>query len=77
MKNSPLREEPREKRAAVISSNHEFFLIEWLKSTGRLMERETQEPEHLNEVEDISTIIEVDDISYDLDDDDPNMDLDD
>ncbi len=77
MKNSPLREEPREKRAAVISSNHEFFLLEWLKSTGRLMKRETQELEDINEGEDISTIIEVDDISYDLDDDDMSMDLED
>jgi Protein of unknown function (DUF3134) len=77
MKNSPLREEPREKRAAVISSNHEFFLLEWLRSTGRLMERETQETEYVNEVEDISTMIEVDEIPYDLEDDDMSIDLED
>jgi hypothetical protein len=70
MINSPLREEPRGQRAAVIRSNHEFFLLEWLRSTGRLIERETQEPEYLNEVEEISEIIEVDDIPYDFDDDD-------
>ncbi len=70
MINSPLREEPRSQRAAVIRSNNEFFLLEWLRSTGRLIEREPQEQEFVNEVEEISEIIEVDDIPYDFDDDD-------
>ncbi len=75
MLNSPLREEPRWKRAAVIRSNNEFFLLEWLRSTGRLIEREPQETEHLNEVEEISEMIEVDDIPYDLEDDDVEMEI--
>ncbi len=77
MINSPLREEPRSRRAAVISSNNEFFLLEWLKSTGRLIERDIQEPSYAHEVEEISELIAVDDISDDLDDDDSDMDLDD
>lgn len=42
---SPLREEPRNQRAPVIRTSNEFILLEWLKSTGRLIEREHQESE--------------------------------
>lgn len=77
MLNSPLREEPRGQRAVVIRSTNEFVLLEWLRSSGRLIERETQEPEHLNQVDEISEMIGVDDITYGLDDDDTDSDLDD
>jgi hypothetical protein len=77
MLNSPLREEPREQRAAVIRSDKEFSILEWLKVSGRLVERETQEPEYLNEVEEISELIAVDDLTYELDDDDTSIDLED
>ncbi len=77
MLNSPLREEPREQRAVVIRSTNEFVLLEWLRSSGRLIERETQESEHLNQVDEISEMIEVDDMTYELDDDDTDSDLDD
>jgi hypothetical protein len=78
MVTNPLREEPRWQRTAVIRSHDdEFFLLEWLRSTGRLIEREAQEPDYLNEVEEISEIIEVDDIPYDFDDDDISVDLED
>jgi hypothetical protein len=70
MINNPLREEPRSKRAAVIRSNDEFILLEWLKSTGRLIEREPQEAKRPNEVEEIFEMIEADDIPYELEDDD-------
>ncbi|GAB1541065.1 hypothetical protein NUACC21_37350 [Scytonema sp. NUACC21] len=77
MFNSPLREEPRNRRATVIRSSNEFILIEWLKSNGRLMAREPQESEYLNEVEEISDIIDLDDIAFDADDDNVGIDLDD
>ena len=77
MLNSPLREEPREQRAVVIRSTNEFVLLEWLRSSGRLIERETQESEHLNQVDEISEMIEVDDVTYGLDDDETDSDLDD
>ncbi|WP_193196626.1 DUF3134 domain-containing protein [Nostoc sp. MG11] len=75
MTNGPLREEPRNQRATVIRTSNEFILLEWLKSTGRLIEREPQESEYLNEVEEISEMIDLDDIPYDHDDDDVEMDL--
>lgn len=77
MINSPLREEPRNQRAAVIRSPNEFVLLEWLESKGRLKAREPQESEHLNQVEEISEMIEADDIPYELEDDDSGMNSDD
>ena len=77
MINSPLREEPRNQRAAVILSPNEFVLLEWLKSSGRLIPREPQESEYLNQVEEISEMIEADDIPYELEDDDSSMNSDD
>jgi Protein of unknown function (DUF3134) len=76
MPNGPLREEPRNQRAPVIRTSNEFILLEWLKSTGRLIQRETQESEFLTEVEEISEMIDLDDIPYDHDDDEPGMDVD-
>jgi Protein of unknown function (DUF3134) len=77
MPQGPLREEPRNQRAVVIRTSNEFILLEWLKATGRLIPREIQESEYVNEVGEISEMIEVDDIPYDLDDDDVSMDLED
>jgi Protein of unknown function (DUF3134) len=65
------------KRATVIRSSNEFVLLEWLKSTGRLIPREVQESEYSNEVGEISDMIEIDEIPYDLDDDDMSVDLED
>ncbi|MDP5339143.1 MAG: DUF3134 domain-containing protein [Nodularia sp. (in: cyanobacteria)] len=77
MPNGPLSEEPRNQRATVIRTSNEFVLLEWLKSNGRLIEREHQESQRLSQVEEISEMIELDDIPYDHDDDDSDMDLDD
>jgi hypothetical protein len=71
---NPLRQAPRTQRAAVIRYNDEFSLLEWLKSTGRLISREIQEPDYLNEVQEIAELIAVDDIIYDDLDDDNHMD---
>lgn len=76
MPNSPLSEAPRNQRAAVIRTGNEFVLLEWLKSSGRLIEREPQESERLHVVEEISDMIDLDDLPYDHDDD-SQMDLDD
>ena len=77
MLKSPLREEPREQKAAVIRSKHESSLLDWLESSGRLIARDIQETE-LPEEEEISGLIDVDDVTYDdIDDDDDALDLDD
>lgn len=73
----PLREEPRNQRAPVIRTSNEFILLEWLKSTGRLIQRENLESDYLNEVEEISEMIDLDDIPYDHDDDEPEIEIED
>lgn len=75
MLNSSLREEPRAQRAAVIRSKHESSLLDWLESNGRIIARETQEPEYLEEEEEISDLMLVDDVTYDIDIDDDVLDL--
>lgn len=77
MLNGPLHEQPRNQRATVIRTSNEFILLEWLKSTGRLIAREHIESDIISEVEEeISEIIDLDDLAYDQDDD-TDLDLDD
>lgn len=70
MLNSSLREEPRDQQAAVIPSKHESSLLDWLESNGRIIARDTQEPEYLDEEEEISELMSVDDVTYDIGTDD-------
>jgi len=66
---SPLHEQPRNQRATVIRTSNEFILLEWLKSTGRLMARDNVETDLTSEVEEeIAEIIDLDDLVYDNDD---------
>ncbi|TAE54923.1 MAG: DUF3134 domain-containing protein [Nostocales cyanobacterium] len=78
MLDGPLHEQPRNQRATVIRTSNEFVLLEWLKSTGRLIAREHIESGIISDdVEEISEIIDLDDLAYDGDDDDTVIDLDD
>ena len=73
MLNSPLREAPRNQRAAVIPLKQESSLLDWLRSSGRLISRTVQEQELSEEEEEIETLMSADDgIGYDddVDDDD-------
>lgn len=75
MVKSPLHEQPRNQRATVIRTSNEFILLEWLKSTGRLMARDNVESDLTSEVEEeIAEIIDLDDLAYD-NDDEPGLDL--
>jgi len=71
MLKNPLHEMPREQRAAIIRSKHELSLVDWLEASGRMVARESQTIEYLEEEDpEISGLIDVDDVVYDLDDDD-------
>lgn len=70
MRNSALREEPRDQRAAVIPVKNESSLLDWLEASGRLIARDNQEPDYSNDEEEIAGLMDPDDMSYDLDDDD-------
>ena len=71
MLNSPLREAPRNQRAAVIPLKQESSLLDWLRSSGRLISRSVHEKELSEEEEEIETLMSADDgIGYDDDVDD-------
>jgi Protein of unknown function (DUF3134) len=72
MLNSPLREEPRNQRAAVIPLKQESSLLDWLQSNGRIIARDIHEPDFSDDEEEIADLMGVEDgiADYDLDDDD-------
>lgn len=76
MLNSPLREAPRNQRAAVIPLKQESSLLDWLRSSGRLISRSAHEQELSEEEEEIENLMSADDgIGYDddVDDDDEEI----
>ena len=73
MLNSPLREAPRNQRAAVIPLKQETSLLDWLSASGRLIARDNHEQDFSDDSqEEISDFLGGDDGIYgdDLDDDD-------
>lgn len=72
MLNSPLREVPRNQRAAVIPLKQESSLLDWLQSSGRLIARDVHEQDFLDDEEEIESLMAVEDglTDYDFDDDD-------
>ncbi|MTJ10048.1 MULTISPECIES: DUF3134 domain-containing protein [unclassified Anabaena] len=73
MLDSPLREAPRNQRAAVIPLKQESSMLDWLRQGGRLIARDVQETDSREDVEVISDFLGADDgigdIDYDDDDD--------
>ncbi|AFZ26990.1 Protein of unknown function (DUF3134) [Cylindrospermum stagnale PCC 7417] len=70
MLNSPLREEPRNQRAAVIPLKQETSLLDWLETSGRVIARNVHEPDFSDEEAEISEFLGGDDGIADLDYDD-------
>jgi hypothetical protein len=72
MLNSPLREEPRNRRAPVIPLKQESSLLDWLQANNRLIARDVHEPDYSEEEEEISEFLSTDDgiSDFDYDDDD-------
>jgi hypothetical protein len=68
MLNSPLREEPRNQRAAVIPLKQEASLLDWLQSSGRIIARDVHEPDFTDEEEEITDFLGGEDGIGDLDD---------
>ena len=73
MLDSPLREAPRNQRAAVIPLKQESSMLDWLRLSGRLIARDAHETDSREDVEVISDFLGVDDgvgdIYYDDHDD--------
>lgn len=72
MLNSPLREEPRNRRAPVIPLKQQSSLLDWLQTNGRLIARDVHEPDYSDEEEEISEFLSTEDgiSDFDYDDDD-------
>lgn len=68
MYNPSLREEPREQLAQVIPIQNETSLLDWLETGGRLLARETDDDDFLDDEEEITELMGVDDNDYDDDD---------
>jgi hypothetical protein len=68
--NPSLREEARNQRAAVIRNSQVASMLDWLESSGRLLARDGQEFDYLNDQEEIAELMGSDDASFDTDDDD-------
>ncbi len=77
MYNPSLREYPRRQPAQVIPLQRDASILGWLESTGRLLARDSQDFDYLDNEEEISDLMGGDDDSYDLDDDDDELDLED
>lgn len=71
MYNPSLLKEPRYEPAAVIPLKQDSSLLDWLSATGRLIPRDRDERESIEEEDaEISDLIDVDDQLYDEDDED-------
>ncbi|MBD2391023.1 MULTISPECIES: DUF3134 domain-containing protein [Aphanizomenon] len=70
MLDSPLREAPRNQRAAVIPLKQESSMLDWLRLSGRLIARDAHETDSREDVEVISDFLGVDDGIGDIDYDD-------
>ncbi|MGB3264733.1 MAG: DUF3134 domain-containing protein [Microcoleus sp.] len=64
MYNPSLRQIPRHLPADVIPLKQQSSLLSWLESNNRLLARDVQEPEYLNE-EEFPELMAVDDNPYD------------
>ncbi|MBE9121572.1 MULTISPECIES: DUF3134 domain-containing protein [Microcoleaceae] len=64
MYNPSLRQIPRHLPADVIPLKQESSLLDWLESQNRLLARDVQEPNYLNE-EEFPELMAVDDNPYD------------
>lgn len=75
--NPSLREEPRSQRAAVIPLKQESSILDWLENTGRLLARDSNDFDYLDDEEEIADLMAGDDGSFEIDDDDDELDLED
>lgn len=75
--NPSLREEPRDKRAGVLSQRQAVSILDWLEESGRLLARDSNDFDYSEDEEEINELMAGDDNSFELDDDDDDIELDD
>jgi hypothetical protein len=78
MNNPALHEVSRSQPASPIPLQRDASILDWLEGTGRLLARESAEPEYQGDEAEITELMSGDDNSFDVDDDDDDsLDLDD
>jgi hypothetical protein len=75
MLNSPLREQARNQRATVIPLKQESSMLDWLRSSGRLIARDSNESNFAESEAEISDFLGGEDGIGDLDYDDDDSDI--
>jgi hypothetical protein len=71
--NPSLREEPRSQRAPLIPVQTESSILDWLEKSGRLLARDGQDINYLDDEEEIADLMGAEDNSFEPDDDDGDM----
>lgn len=78
MHNPALHEVPRNQPAAPIPLQRDASILDWLEGTKRLLARDSDDFDYLQDEEEINELMSGDDNSFDLDDDDDDaLELDD
>lgn len=75
--NPSLREEPRHQRARVIPQRQDTSILDWLEASGRLLARDSNDFDYVDDEEEINELMAGDDGAADFDDDDDDLELDD
>lgn len=73
MRNPALHQSPRTQPAAVIPLQRDASILDWLEGTGRLLAREVNDYDYLDDEEEINELMAADDASFDIDDDDDEV----
>jgi hypothetical protein len=74
MDNPSLKIEPRYQPAPILPTSGDASILDWLESTGRLIDRDANEVD-LNEGEEFEAILGNDDNDFTEDDDDDDFEL--
>ena len=74
MLRNPLYQEPRSQRTPVIRLTSGSSLVEWLNLSGRMVKRDPQETDYLDEEAEIAALIDIEAPSDDIDDEDAELD---
>ncbi len=73
MYNPSLTQVPRSQGAPIIPLQYESSILKWLEDNGRLIAREIQDFDYLDNEEEIADLMSSDESGYELDDDEEDM----
>ncbi len=71
--NPSLREEPRDKPAAVLEVRRQASILDWLEQAGRLRARQPGDFDFVDDEQEINDLMGNDDADYEEEDDDDDL----